>query len=128
MGWSTDLFCNIYFHKETYNTIYQVENRIEELEEAIKRYKEKLKSLAYITEPRKFCEPEDDASCWLSGEVDQTIEFFEEDLIELYKLNLLKDNWDKCHNDKGLAIPPPKDVHWDSAFLNGDFIETVKDE
>ena len=45
-------------------------------------------------------------------------------IIEKYKLELLLENWDKCHNEEGLAIPPPFD--YESAFLDGDFIKTVE--
>ena len=33
---------------------------------------------------------------------------------------------DACHRD-GRAVPPPEDFDYDTAFLDGDFVETVRD-
>ena len=39
---------------------------------------------------------------------------------------MLKENWTKCHDENGLAIDPPNGIGWDTAFLDGDFVKTVK--
>ena len=54
------------------------------------------------------------------------LELIEEYTITLYKLNLLLENWDSCHNEEGLAINPPNNITWKTAFLTGDFVNTVK--
>ena len=38
MSWSTELFCNISFYKQTYNTLNEVLNKIDDL----KDYKQSL--------------------------------------------------------------------------------------
>lgn len=128
MGWSTDLFCNITFNKETYNYLYEVENRIEDLQKCIAVCKEELRDLAIMTEPNKFFDSEENDSIYgaVSQRVTDNLEILEEYIVELYKLYLLKDNWKECHNEEGLAIAPPDNIKWDSAFLDGDFVKSDK--
>ena len=126
MGWSTNLFCNINFHKKTYNSIYEVESEIEFLEKCIETCKNEIQNLVMITEPKKFCEEDQDPMGWMIGIYRDDMELLEEYTIELYKLRLLYNNWDKCHDDKGLAINLPENIHYDSAFLDGNFIKTIK--
>lgn len=79
-----------------------------------------------MTEPNKFCPEGYDPINWVSAEYNDNIGLIEEYTIELYKLNLLLENWDACHNKEGLAIDPPENIHWDIAFLSGDFIKSIK--
>lgn len=127
MGWQTDLFCNITFDRETYNNLYEVEDRISELERYVNTCKKEIRNLAIMTEPEKFYNKEDYNSPYdfVNKTVEDNLELIEEYSVELYKLYMLRDCWDKCHNDKGLAISPPKGINWDSAYLDGDFIKTV---
>ena len=126
MGWSTDLFCNIEFNKETFNHKSDVENRIFEYKTYLQNVKDHLRDLYMITEPSKFCPENYDPLIWLSNEFRDAIDSIEEYTIELYKLELLLDNWDACHNSEGLAINPIDGVSWETAFLDGDFVNTVK--
>ena len=59
MGWQTDLFCNITFNRETYNNLYEVEDRISELEGYVNTCKKEIRNLAIMTEPEKFYNKED---------------------------------------------------------------------
>lgn len=79
-----------------------------------------------MTEPSKFSEKDEDPYCWLINTFNSNLELLEEYTIELYKLNLLLSNWDACHTKEGLAIDPPEGVHYDSAFLSGDFVNSIK--
>lgn len=124
MGWTTDLFCNITFHKETYNSKYEVESEIEELSHSIKDNEEYLKKLVFITEPNKFFP--DDTFYSIDSAVKDTLEILQEDYIKKYKLELLLDNWEMCHTEDGLAIDPPDDMGYDTAYLSGDFVKSVK--
>lgn len=125
MGWSTNLYCDIEFYKETYNSRYEVESKIEDLKEDIKNYKQTLRDLALMTEPDIMIKSEEQPYYVIGRQVEDTLELLEEDTIELYKLNLLLSNWDSCHNEDGLAIDPPDEVI-DKAYLNGDFVNSVK--
>lgn len=126
MGWYTELFCNITFNKETYNTKEEVLDRIDDLNRYIATCKSELRDLVVMTEPSKFSEKDEDPYCWLINTFNSNLELLEEYTIELYKLNLLLSNWDACHTKEGLAIDPPEGVHYDSAFLSGDFVNSIK--
>ena len=47
-------------------------------------------------------------------------------MIERFKLGILLGSWEDCHNKEGLAINPPDSIQYDTAFLDGDFVHTVK--
>lgn len=128
MGWSTDLFCNIHFHKETYNDLYVVEDKIEEYQRLIEYCKNTLRKLAYMTEPNKFYDKEDyhDADTYIHKELFDSLECLEEYYRELFKLEYLRDNWSACHTKEGLAINPPEGINYYTAYLSGDFINSVK--
>lgn len=126
MAWSTDLFCNISFSRETFNTIEEVYNRIDELKACLETAKDRIRGLVIITEPNKFCNEEDDVLYWLSSEFKDNMKLVEEYTIELYKLNLLCENWTACHTVEGLAIDRPDNVPSNAAYLSGDFIRSVK--
>ena len=79
-----------------------------------------------MTEPSKFCPEDYDPLIWMHNEFQDSIDLIEEYLVELYKLNLLLSNWDSCHDESGLAINPPDEITWETAFLDGDFVKTIK--
>ena len=62
----------------------------------------------------------------MRNEYQDSIDLIEEYSIELYKLNILLSNWDACHDESGLAINPPDGIGWQTAFLDGDFVRTIK--
>ena len=128
MGWETSLLTHVRFHKQTYNSLYEVENAYEEADNMVKYLQTKLKNLAIMTEPKKFCDEEDDPLAYVNIECENCLEELENSIIERYKLGLLIDSWKKCHNDEGLAIPDPEGVGWDDSFLEGDFVKTTKNK
>lgn len=128
MSWSTELFCNISFNRKTYNTKYEVETDLEELDKNIENCKRELRDLAIMTEPEKFYDKEDYTSPYdfVSRNLEENLELLEEFHVEKWKLEILLNNWDKCHNKEGLAIDPPNEISWDTAYLHGDFVNSVK--
>lgn len=128
MGWSTDLFCNITFNKETFNFKYDVESKIDDLNNLINFIKDRIKSFVIMTEPNKMLGEEErkDPLFYLSNTLKEYLEELEDCIIEKWKLEMLLENWDKCHNEDGLAIDPPENIDWRTAFLNGDFVKSVK--
>lgn len=128
MGWSTELFCNISFNRESFNSKYEVEDRIDLLHKQIDTCKSELKKLAYITEPEKWYNKED-YDCpesYIDDKLLSNLDLLQELIIEEYKLELLLNNWDNCHDENGLAIDSPDGIDWNTAFLEGDFVRTVK--
>lgn len=80
-----------------------------------------------MTEPRKYCDEETQNPYYMVvNEFQDAMNNLEEAMYDKFKLELLLDNWDDCHNKEGLAIDPPEDIHYDTAFLSGDFVKTVK--
>lgn len=130
MGWSTELFCNISFNRKSYNSLYEVESDIDELKKEIGTCKDSLQSLVFMTEPDKFYNKEeyDSALSWVRSEYNNNINLLEELQYDLFKLEFLRDNWENCHNDEGLAIPAPDDIKWDTAYLEGDFVRTTENK
>ena len=130
MGWSTSLFCNIEFNRKSYNSLYEVELDISEIENTIQLYKDKIKAYATMTEPDKVIkfdeEKYDNLLLQVNDEISTMLEELEEYFYELMKLEYLQKNWDNCHDKNGVAIAPPDDIHWDTAYLEGDFIKTNK--
>lgn len=126
MGWSTELFCNITFNKETFNSKVEVQDKIEELEAYLQNSKDHLRDLLMMTEPGKFCPENYDPLIWLRNEFQDAVDSIEEYSVELYKLRTLLVNWDTCHNEDGLAINPPKGINLETAFLSGDFVKTIE--
>ena len=133
MGWQTDLFCNITFDRKTYNDIYEVESDIEDTEKMIRYLEDRIKALALMTEPNKFFpsgegEEKIDVMATISKEVSECLGELEENYIDLFELQLLRDKWNDCHDEEGRAISPPENIKWDTAFLDGDFVNSTRNE
>lgn len=126
MSWETNLFCNIIYNRETFNSKGEVERKLEGLNNEIGKLEGEIKSLSLMTEPEKFFNKEEDILYQVTTRVSDLLEELEELHIERYKLEILLANWSYCHDENGLAIDPPEGVSWDTAFLDGDFVKTVK--
>lgn len=125
MSQSTRLFTTINFAGKTYNYLDDVRVELQDIETRIAEIKSNLRVLAYMTEPNKM-KPEDaTVSEYLDANVDYLYTEFEELFVKRYKLEMLIEEWDKCHNNEGLGINPPDDVKYKS-FIDGDFVYTVK--
>ena len=122
MGWSTELFCNISFHKHTYNHLSEVTSKIEELKDYKQILIDQLFTLVITTEPNKMYETEGNVADFLRFEFKDLIEQLEETTVELSNLYLLKENWSLCHDSNGNAIKIPDEL-CDKAYISGDFIE-----
>ena len=128
MGWATYLMYTMEFCKETYKTKYEVEQEIEESKRIIEVCEKNLYSFGIMTEPNKFCPEENDPILWIRNEIEDNIQILKEETIKLYKLEILLENWDKCHDEKGDAIIPKDKELWNKVYMDGDFIDTVIEE
>lgn len=128
MGWSTELFCNITFNRETFNSKYEVEDKIKELDECIKVSANTIRDLVIMTEPDKMFKATEETDTYsaLINEYETQMGLLEDYIIEKHMLSILLDKWDECHNKDGLAIDPPDNIHWNTAYLSGDFVKSVK--
>lgn len=121
MGFGTYLYTDLYFNRKTYNSLYEVEEDLEEALDKIHHARARFKVLAFMTEPQKFCVNEESPDTYLEQELGYALEELEEALIEAYKLRLLKDNWKETHDSEGKAIRPSDEDR--KPFISGDFIE-----
>lgn len=124
MSQSTYLYTHLTFCGKTYNSLREVEEDLAKLDEQQKRIKNRLMTLAMMTEPSKFNDTTASNAEWIENEVETLLEDYEYVQIDLYKLEMLKDSWDECHNENGLGIDPPEGL--DRTFIDGDYVKTVK--
>ena len=105
MGWATYLTTTLTFNRETYKSKYEVETAIEENKDMINYYKSKLYNLAVMTEPQKMM-PKDceEPLWWIQKEFEEYYEGLTECIVEGWKLSILLDEWDKCHDSNGKPI------------------------
>ena len=125
MSQSTRLFTTINFAGKTYNSLNEVENELQEVEARIEDLKSNLRVLAYMTEPNKMKPEEVSVSEYLDANVNYLYTEFEELFVKRYKLEMLLEEWDMCHNNEGLGINPPDNIKYKS-FIDGDFVYTEK--
>lgn len=100
MSWCTSLLTTIDFSKESYTNIFQVEEAIDESKELIADAKNRLNVLACMTEPKKFISEDDDPMFWIQNEIRECLETIQDESVKLYKLEILYNEWDRCHTDK----------------------------
>ena len=126
MGFGTYLISPIYFSKETYQSRYQVEKDLKNVRNSIADYKATLKSLVLITEPQKFCPKDENPLSWIQEYTDEILEALEWLYVDEYKLSMLLDAWDKCHDKNNNGIVPAEPLKiWDMYYCGGDFIKEV---
>lgn len=126
MSWETRLFTSIEFNRATYNDKYDVESDLDETNRLIEICEKTIRDLVVMTEPNKFFNKEEsNPYLEMTNEYEQQLDFLKELLIKKYKLCILLNEWDNCHDINGLAINPPDIIKYNTAYLDGDFIKTV---
>lgn len=126
MGWGTTLYTSLYFSRETFRTKYEVEDALKDAKKMRDLYKDRIKAMVYMTEPNKYYSIEEgDILEQVQNDLDIQFNELDDYNYEIYKLELLLEEWDKCHNKEGKAICPPEDMPYDTCYLQGDFIEMV---
>lgn len=103
MGWCTEISNVIHFNRETYNSQYDVQDAIEEEESIIKNSREELLmyAMAHPTDLIiKDCEGRDfDVVGSVKNQVANSLEAYEDSLINRYKLQTLLDHWELRSGD-----------------------------
>ena len=128
MGWETNLMVRLRYNRKSYQSKYEVERDLEDVNDMIKYHSNKLHSLAMMTEPKKFMEEDADPLQWISNEVRDSLEELEEYYIDKYKLEMLLEYWNKCHTKEDEPIHAPEGIGWDDAYIDGDFILTKEEK
>ena len=126
MGWGTTLYTSLYFSRETFRTKYEVENALKDAKKMRDLYKDRIKAMVFMTEPNKYYSIEEgDILEQVQNDLDIQFNGLDDYNYEIYKLELLLEEWDKCHNKDGKAICPPEDMPYDTCYMSGDFIQMV---
>lgn len=126
MGFGTYLKTDLYFSHKTFNMRREVEEELDKVKESIRLSKERIKQFALMTEPNKFCPKDNDPLWWVSNELEEILSALEEEMVDEFKLEMLLENWDDCHDENGLAIPDPNDKDGQShSYLDGDYVNTI---
>ncbi len=87
----TSFMYDFYLKHKTYPNMYQLENEIYDIESNIRDIKERILVFAVITPTRKDNETISDVINQLKFDIDAELEELEDEILELYKLNLLKE-------------------------------------
>ena len=127
MGFGTTLYTGIYFSHETYDNKRDICDKIYELKKLINECKEYMKMLAVCTEPKKFFEEDENLFWSIHNKIEEQFEQLEEYYTELYKLEILLDKWESCHDEKtGYGkIPDPNHNIRGKSFIWGDFMNGI---
>ena len=99
MGWQTDVLTQIVFNKENYNSVYEVENSIDEENTLITNLKEDLLALAVSRPSDWLINNEDMDLSSLKNDAKGKLELLEECIIKVYELECLKKNFDLRDGD-----------------------------
>ena len=87
----TSFIYDFYLKHKTYSDMYQLENEIYDIESNIRDMKERILVFAVITPTRKDDETVADLIYQLKFDIDRELEELENKILELYRLNLLKE-------------------------------------
>lgn len=104
MGWSTDALVKISFNRETFDAKYKVENYIEEREHTIQMCINTLTQLAWMTEPKKFCEEDESPEFYIKNNLSWALEELQQAVEEKYKAERVLEAWDYMHHKSGCAL------------------------
>lgn len=99
MSWGTLLNVDIEVLRETFHTIYELESKIEETNDNINSIQSKILMYCSST-PKDIILPEEDVNVLdkIKHEVDELFQWYNDELVLRFKLNLIKDNFDKRIN------------------------------
>lgn len=124
MSYSTDLWCCISFLRRTYKTKEDVQEDLDEARNNIRTAKETITKLVYMTEPNKFFNFSNKSAMELVNfELLSAFASLEEAQAEEFRLTILLDEWENCHDENGKAIQPPDNIDCMTAFISGDYLK-----
>ena len=118
----TILWCWKSFYKQTYNTLGQIEDEIEECDHMIKYDKATILDLITTTDPKLRGDGENksvpESFSNMIGEFNYLIENLIENISVRDDLVEVRERWSKCHDEKGVALDnTPFENSFDTAFI-----------
>ena len=104
----------------------ELQEKIKECEDTINDCKARLKTLVYMTEPKKFYKDDEDIQWQLNRDFEEIMEEYDEARIKLTRLWVFESAWEETHDFNGRAILPvnPLDLKR-KVYMGGDYCEYV---
>lgn len=104
MGWGTYCNAELYFSRETFNSKYEVEEELKDVRNNMKRIEQQIAMLCAGNAKDllncKDCENYPmDAVDVLTTKLNELKEWYQESVVDEYRLELLLENWDTRHGD-----------------------------
>ena len=125
MSTYTNALIHVWLKNQTFNTRGDVEDYIEEQESYLENAKKTLYKLAWMTEPKKFCEDDENPEIYIENNLRYAIDEIENVSVNIFIANKILDSWDYTHNSDGLAIGDKGQSFDKQQRISGDFIKTV---
>lgn len=130
--------CEVWTNEATYicsialRSKAELQEKIQECKDTINNCKERLKSLAYMTEPKKFY-PEDDVQFYLDRDLEEIFEEYDEARVKLTRLWVFEEAWDKTHDkETGKAILPVNPLNLkeldNKVYMTGNYCEYILED
>ena len=104
----------------------ELESSIKECKNTIRDCRERLKTLVFMTEPKKFYGDDEDVMVRINEDFDDIMVALEEAQITLTRLWVFQDAWDETHKD-GKAILPvdPLTLKNQKTYMGGDYCDCI---
>lgn len=126
MSYGTYLTTTIIFNRQTFDSLWQVREALDKVNEELADAKRMIHELTMITDPSKFMAPDElERSTpyeWVSARTKDLLDTIEDLAAEKYRLEILEQEWNNCHTSDGRPINAPYDTD-EFSFLDGDYLK-----
>ena len=108
----------------------ELKRKIQEAIDEKESCKSRLQLLAYMTEPKKFYNEDEDIMFQLNRDLFEAFEEYEEAVIRLTRLWQFEAAWDETHDINGKAILPvdPRVLKNQKTYMGGDYCDYVLED
>lgn len=130
MGIETWINKDLFIYGHPLRSKHELEQKIKECTETMSLIREKLRTLVFMTEPKKFIPDDEDVMFYLDREFTELMEEYDRARIDLTRLWEFEEDWDKCHDEKDRAILPvdPLSMKEKKIYMGGDYCECVLED
>lgn len=99
MAWGTEFHTDIFISRQSFQTVYELDERINEIEQDIQNRNSRIKMFAAAT-PNNIIPPDGpDPLHYIEVNMDEELAMLEEDIRELYQLSLFKEHLQETGKD-----------------------------
>lgn len=111
-----------------YSSKTDIEGAIEDCKFDIAKLREKLKSMVYMTEPKKFYPDDCDIPLSIDSDFDNIMEEYDRHTRRLTMLYEFFNSWDECHDKQGRCVLPVNPLDLKKTYMGGDFMNYVLED